>query len=282
MLMQRIGLELNQQYLATVTRVGFVRTGSIAPGQTVNGFKVTVEVTSADASVTVANVAQLFGESPNDAPVYDESGDNNPSNYNDDGTPFYSANTDTDNDNVPDTLPPTSIDDGSIDPNDPGDDGDPNTNDIDIQNNNTGAGAGGEANVFTISQVGATSLLNGPKDSPDAVAENDNNKDFTNQSSLVPAGTAPGTAADPGPGIDPDGVSFTNTVLNTGQAAADIVLQPIAPDTAADLPDNTVVTVTYDSQLATYTYSGGTFTLMLVKPQSRLVELHLMLRLTTV
>ena len=244
---------------ANVTRVGFVRTGSIAPGQTVNGFKVTVEVTSADPSVTVANVAQLFGESPSDAPVYDESGDNNPSNYNDNGTPL--ATTDTDNDNIPDTLPDTSIDDGSIDPNDPGDDGDPNTNDIDNQNNNTGTGEGGEANVFTITQVGTTSLLNGPKDKPDAVAENDNNKDFTNQSSLVPAGTAPGS------GIDPDGVSFTNTVLNTGQANADIVLQPIPPDTAADLPNDTVVTITYDSQLATYTYDpsanagAGGFTL---------------------
>ncbi len=270
--------------LATVRRVGFIRTGSIAPGQTVNGFKVTVEVTSTDTSVTVANVAQLFGESPNDAPVYDESGDNNPSNYNDDGTPFDSDNTDTDNDNIPDTLPDNSIDGSISDPRDADEDGtldadeDPGDVETDKQNNNTGTGAGGEANVFTISQVGATSLLNGPKDSPDAVAENDNNKDFTNQSSLVPAGTVPGTADDPGPGINPDGVSFTNTVKNTGvdpdptvdtdgNGIANIVLEPIAPDTATDLPDGTVVTVTYDSQLATYTYTYdettdvGSFTL---------------------
>ncbi|MEO1760629.1 MAG: hypothetical protein AAFR83_01335 [Cyanobacteria bacterium J06629_18] len=263
-----------------VTRIGFVRTTSIQPGQTANGFKVTVKVDqSADptnnplTSVTVANVAQLFGKSPNDIPVYDESGDDKPSNYNDDNTPL--AGTDNDGDDVPDPIlvdddndPGTPdvvdpngffadnlVDDGSIDPNDPGDDGDPATNDIDNQNNNSGSGIRGEANVFTINQQGDFSLLNGPKDRPDAVAENDNDKDFTNQSSLVPAGTAPGT------GIDPDGVSFTNTVQNTGNDSADIVVEPIPPETAGDLPNLTTVTVTYQSQQATYTYSGGTFTI---------------------
>ncbi|MBF2017575.1 MAG: hypothetical protein IGS23_20695 [Rivularia sp. T60_A2020_040] len=241
---------------ANVTRVGFVRTGSIAPGQQVNGFKVTVKVTSTDSSVIVANIAQLFGESPTGKDVYDESGDNNPSNY-DPQTQLFPGTT-TPGELPPDELPDSEIDDGSIDPTDRDNNGIPDeaeTLGVDTQNNNTGTGAGGEVNVFTISQVGDTSLLNGPKDAPDAVAENDNNKDFTNKSSLVPAETKPGTA------IDPDGVSFTNTVLNTGLAAADIVLQPIAPETTTDLPDGTVVTITYDSQLATYTYNDGVFTL---------------------
>ncbi|AFY56048.1 hypothetical protein Riv7116_3597 [Rivularia sp. PCC 7116] len=249
---------------ANVTRIGFVRTGSIAPGQTVGGFKVTVQLnTTTDTSVTVANVAQLFGKSPNNIPVYDESGDNNPSNYNDDGTPLTDTDTTGGPNGTPDRIPDapdgggffpnTVVEDGSVDPNNPGD--------IDTQNNNSGTGEKGEPNVFTISEQGDFSLLNGPKDNPDAVAENDNNKDFTNQSSLVPAGTVPGT------GVDPDGVSFTNTVQNTGQAAADIVVEPIPPATATDLPNGTTVTVTYQSQLATYTYdptanaNAGGFTL---------------------
>ncbi|MBE9216010.1 hypothetical protein IQ247_25670 [Plectonema cf. radiosum LEGE 06105] len=242
---------------ANVTRVGFVRTGSIAPGQAVSGFKVTVKVdTTADTSVIVANIAQLFGESPTGKDVYDESGDNDPSNYNPQTQLF--PGTTTPGELPPDDLPDGEINDGSIVPTDTNGNGIPEeaeTLGVDTQNNNTGTGAGGEVNVFTISQLGDTSLLNGPKDAPDAVAENDNNKDFTNKSSLVPAGTKPGTA------IDPDGVSFTNTVLNTGNAAADIVLQPIAPNTATDLPNGTVVTITYDSQLASYTYNNGTFTI---------------------
>ncbi|MBV6627889.1 MAG: hypothetical protein KI793_34030 [Rivularia sp. (in: Bacteria)] len=254
-----------------VTRIGFVRTSSIAPGQTIGGFKVTVQVnTTTDDSITVANVAQLFGESPNNIPVYDESGDDNPSNYNDDGTPLAGTDTtggpndtpdgipdvqpDGDNDGNPDFFDDNLIDTGSVNPNDTDGDGTPDANEapgeneIDTQNNNSGDGDKGEANVFTITEQGDVSVLNGPKDAADAVAENDNNKDFTNQSSLVPAGTAPGT------GVDPDGVSFTNTVQNTGQAPADIVLEPIAPETATDLPNGTTVTVTYQSQQATYTY----------------------------
>ncbi len=263
-----------------VTRVGFIRDGSIAPGQSVGGFKVTVQVTPDPnaplTSITIANVAQLFGESPDNIPVYDESGDSNPSNYDDQGNPLPGTDTTGGPNNTPDGIPDPQpndsffpdnlIDDGSIDPNDPGDDGDPNTNDIDTQNNNTGTGPGGEANVFTITQQGATSVLNGPKDKPDAVAENDNNKDFTNRSSLVPANSKPGI------GIDPDGVSFTNTIKNTGQdpdpndpndgnGAADIVVEPIPPATAGDLPNGTTVTVTYQSQQAVYTYDGANFTI---------------------
>ena len=248
---------------ANVTRIGFIRTTSIAPGQTVGGFKVTVELnTTTEDSITIANVAQLFGRSPDNIPVYDESGDNNPSNYNDDGTPIAGTDTTGGPNNTPDGIPEAPdngdffpdavVDEGSADPNTP-------TDDVDTQNNNTGTGEKGEPNVFTITEQGDVSLLNGPEDNPDAVAENDNNKDFTNRSSLVPAGVSPGT------GVDPDGVSFTNTVQNTGQAPADIVLQPIPPETATDLPDGTTVTVTYDSQQATYTYTyTGGFTLTTV------------------
>ena len=239
-----------------VTRVGFVRTTSVAPGQTVNGFKVTVKVTSPDNKVIVANMAQLFGESPSGNDVYDESGDNNPSNYDPDTQLFPGTN--TPGELPPDGLPDGEIDDGSIDPTDNDNNNIPDeaeTLGVDTQNNNTGTGENGEVNIFTIEKAGDVSLLTGPQGAPDAVAENDNNKDFTNKSSLVPFGTEPNST------IDPDGVSFTNTVKNTGIAPADITLLPTetALANAGDLPDGTLVTISYQSQSATYEYNGGAF-----------------------
>ena len=262
--------------LANVRRVGFVRTGTIAPGgPKLEGFKITVKVNTPveENTVQIRNVAQLFGTSPSGAPVYDESGDNNPSNYNDEGQPPAGTDTGDDPDGIPDILPDSAVDDGLITTADLTDFG------TDTQNNNSGEGAGGEANVFTITKLGAVSLLNGPEGKPEAVAEDDNNKDFTNKSSLVPADSRPGVP------INPDGVSFTNTVLNTGQdpdpdndadgnGEADIVLLPIAPGgplspgntenvvgETTDLPNNTVVTLSYLEQKATYIYADGNFTL---------------------
>lgn len=242
--------------LATVTRVGFIRTGSIAPGTAVTGFQINVEVVGTPTSITVANIAQLFGTSPSGAPVYDESGDKNPSNFDGSNPP---AGTDTNNDKIPDTLPSDAVDDGYINPTDSDNNGIPDEVEgasgigTDPNNDNSGAGAGGEANIVTITTAPPVSVLNGPRDAPDAVAENDNNKDFTNKSSLVPAGTLPGTT------IDPDGVSFTNTVKNTGTTPANISLLPTPPAVASDLPTNTLVTITYGSLSATYKYNGTTF-----------------------
>ena len=242
--------------LSTVTRVGFVRTTSVAPGQTVNGFKVTVKVTSTDNKVIVANMAQLFGESPSGNDVYDESGDNNPSNYDPD-TQLFPGTTQP-GELPPDGLPNTEIDDGSIDPTDGDNDGVPDeaeTLGVDTQNNNTGTGEDGEVNIFTIEKAEDVSLLTGPQGAPDAVAENDNNKDFTNKSSFVPSNTAPNST------FDPDGVSFSNTVQNTGIAPADVTLLPTetALANAADLPTGTLVTISYQSQSATYEYDGTSF-----------------------
>lgn len=242
--------------LATVKRVGFVRTGSIPPSTTVTGFQIIVEVADTPESISIANIAQLFGTSPSGTPVYDESGDQNPSNFDGSNPPI---GTDTNGDKIPDTLPPDSVDDGFITPTDSNNNGIPDelegTNGIgtDTSNNNSGSGTGGEANIVTLTAAGGTSVLNGPKDAPDAVAENDNNKDFTNKSSLVPAGTVPGTL------IDPDGVSFTNTVKNTGTSSANISLIPTPPVTVGDLPTNTLVTITYGSLSATYKYDGTNF-----------------------
>jgi hypothetical protein len=237
--------------LAGVTRVGFVNNPatitSVAPGTTVNGFTVQVKVTSTATSLTVANMAQLFGQtSGTNTPVYDDSGDNMPSNFNDDGTPL--ASMDTNADGIPDILPPVaSIDDGYVNtPTNP-------EMGSDTANNNSGTGPGGEANPFTIAAPVAGAVLNGPQNAADAIGPTNNNDDFTNKSSLVPAGTLPGAL------IDPASVAFTNTVKNGGTAANPISLVPVPPADPLDLPINTVVTITYGAQSRSYVWDGAKF-----------------------
>ncbi len=238
-------------------RVGFVKTGTVDPGTTVTDFKITVEVTSPESSVTVANVAQLFGATSNGNDVYDESGDAQPSNYDEVARLFPGT---TQPGEVPTTIADGDIDDGYIDPTDGDNNGTPddleNTG-TDTNNDNDGTGPGGEANVYTINAVGVSSLLNGPNGAPTANVGGDNNIDFTNKSATVPGGIAPGST------IDPGSVSFTNTIQNTGNSNADIILEPQAPATPGDLPTGTTVTLTYDNngtpQTAIYTYNGTGF-----------------------
>ncbi|MEH2026381.1 beta strand repeat-containing protein [Nostoc sp.] len=242
--------------LASVTRVGFINNPatitSIAPGTTVNGFSIQLAVEStATSPLTVANIAQLFGQTPtSNLPVYDESGDQNPSNY--DGPPGSMtppAGTDTNGDGIPDTLPPASVDDGYI--NTPAT---PETG-TDTGNNNSGTGTGGEANVFTVQAPIASALLNGPQNAPDATGPSGlTNDDFTNKSSLVPAGTAPGST------LDPQSVGFTNTVKNSGTDSGVLKIEPTPPVNIGDLPNNTKVTITYNSLSTVYTYNNGVFT----------------------
>ncbi|MBW4688802.1 MAG: hypothetical protein KME40_27885 [Komarekiella atlantica HA4396-MV6] len=246
--------------LASVTRVGFINNPatitSIAPGTTVNGFSIQLAVEStATSPLTVANIAQLFGQTPSsNFPVYDESGDQNPSNYDGPlGNMTPRAGTDTNGDGIPDTLPPASVDDGFI--NNPTT---PETG-VDIGNNNSGDGTiGGEANIFTLQAAVASAILNGPQGAPDATGPSgQTNDDFTNKSSLVPTGTAPGTK------LDPQSVGFTNTIKNNGTSPGNITIAPTAPANPKDLPNQTKVTVTYNSQSAVYTYNqtAGTFTI---------------------
>ncbi|MEH2357876.1 beta strand repeat-containing protein [Nostoc sp.] len=242
--------------LASVTRVGFINNPatitSIAPGTTVNGFSIQLAVEStATSPLTVANIAQLFGQTPSsNFPVYDDSGDQNPSNY--DGSPGSMTpptGTDTNGDGIPDTLPPGNVDDGYIST-----PGSPETG-TDTGNNNSGTGTGGEANVFTVQAPIASALLNGPQNAPDATGPSGlTNDDFTNKSSLVPAGTAPGST------LDPQSVGFTNTVKNSGTDSGVLKIEPTPPAIPGDLPNNTKVTITYGSQSAVYTYNNGAFT----------------------
>ncbi|MBN3940811.1 hypothetical protein [Nostoc sp. NMS9] len=239
--------------LDSVTRVGFINNPatitSIAPGTTVNGFSIQLAVKStASSPLTVANIAQLFGQTPSsNFPVYDESGDQNPSNYNGSpGSMTPPTGTDTNGDGLPDTLPPANVDDGYI--NTPAS---PETG-TDTGNNNSGTGAGGEANVFTVQAPVASALLNGPQNAPDATGPSGGtDDDFTNKSSLVPAGTAPGST------LDPQSVGFTNTVKNSGTDPGVLKIEPTLP---ADLPNGTKVTITYNSLSTVYTYNNGAFT----------------------
>ncbi|TAE55931.1 MAG: hypothetical protein EAZ76_08570 [Nostocales cyanobacterium] len=236
--------------LAQVRRVGFINKASltsVAPGTTITGFSVTVKVQApASAPLTIANIAQMFGRSVgNDLPVYEESGDNNPSNYNGNTPPIGSV--DNNNDGVPDSIPDGAIDDGYItDPNNP-------ETGTDTNNNNTGSGPGGEANVFNINTA---SILNGPNGQPGALGpDGTNNTDFTNKSSAIPAGTAPGSNINPAP------VLFNNTVNNSSSVSGTVTLVPTPPTKTADLPNQTQVTITYNGNSATYTYNGTTFSL---------------------
>ncbi|PAX57105.1 DUF7925 domain-containing protein [Brunnivagina elsteri] len=247
--------------LSTVTRIGFVNdpnvVTSVSPGQTVNGFNVQVKVKAGvTAPLTVNNIAQLFGQTSGVPPVdtngdsipdnliYDESGDQNPSNY--DGKTIPPGSTDPDGDGIPNT--PSTITDGSIDT-----PAELTTTGTDTGNNNSGTGPGGEANTFVLDVAVPSAVLNGPDRAPDATGPNNNNDDFTNKSSFVPTDKKPGDKIDPSP------VAFTNTIKNSGTVPSSISLIPTPPATPADLPVNSVVTITNGSESRSYVWDGTAF-----------------------
>ncbi|MBW4508868.1 MAG: hypothetical protein KME64_20485 [Scytonematopsis contorta HA4267-MV1] len=249
--------------LSTVTRVGFINDPNVittvAPGTTVNGFNFQVKVKSGTvAPLTINNMAQLFGQTAGVPPVdnnndgipdnqiYDESGDQNPSNY--DGRNIPPGSTDTNNDGVPDT--PGTVTDGFID-----NPTELNNSGSDTNNDNSGQGPGGEVNTFTIDVPPIIGVLNGPQNTPNATGSTGNNDDFTNKSWVVPPGSTPGSTVDPTP------VGFTNTIQNSGNKPSNISLLPTPPGNPADLPTGTTVTITYQGESKTYTWDGTQFTI---------------------
>ncbi len=223
-----------QPALSSVTRVGFINdttlVTSVATGTTVSGFSIQVKasgIAANTASATINNIAQVVGTTAGDptTKIYDNSGDQNPDNYDSVNKVF-----------------PTTPDAGTT------------STTTDTNNNNTGTNSTtGALNVTTLSVPSPTSVLNGPNGLPDAVGPTDNNDDFTNRSALIPPNIAPGST------VDPAGVSFTNTVQNTGISAANISLVPTPPATPSDLPTGTVVTISYQGLSAAYTYNGTSF-----------------------
>jgi hypothetical protein len=208
---------------AGVTRIGFLFNGTVARGTTVTGFEFAVQTSGITTTTTVANLAQMFGGSANNPGelVYDESGDQVPNNFNDDGTPGP----------IDQTGNPV------VNPGVPN----PETDGQDSSNNNTGTGPGGEANVVVIVAPGG-GVFNGPEGTPNALGPENIENDFTN--------TAIPVSGSPPP------VNFTNTVQNTtGQP---ILLIPTTPEDPNSLPAGTTVTITYGGRSVTYVYDPAT------------------------
>jgi len=253
--------------LGTVTRVGFVRdttaTSDIPAGTTVTGFAIPLAITGTPTTLTISNIAQLVGQTPQTPgaggppvvglPVYDESGDQNPSNYSGPAGNMTPGAASTNGILPADAAAVlANIIDGVANP---------ITQGIDTNNNNTGTGPGGEDNQLIISVVTTptTGVLNGPVGTPGATGpDGTTNTDFTNKSSFIPAGTNPGSTIDPAP------VNFSNTVQNDTAAAANVTLAPTVPANKFDLPTGTKVTITRGSDSAVYTYNqagSGSFTI---------------------
>ena len=236
----------------TVTRVGFVRdttaTSDISAGTTVTGFAIPLAIPAGTTAttLTINNIAQLVGQTPGagELPVYDESGDQNPSNYSGpvgNMTPGAASTNGILPTNAAAVL--ANIIDGVANP---------TTQGIDTNNNNTGTGPGGEDNQLIISVVTTptTGVLNGPVGTPGATGpDGTTNTDFTNKSYLIPLGTNPGSTINPTP------VTFSNTVQNDTAAAATVTLAPTVPANKFDLPTGTKVTITNGGNSAVYQYS---------------------------
>jgi hypothetical protein len=237
--------------LGTVTRVGFVKEtptagDNITAGTTVTGFAIPLAITGTPTTLTISNIAQLVGQTPGagELPVYDESGDQNPSNYSGpvgNMTPGAASTNGILPTNAAAVL--ANIIDGVANP---------TTQGIDTNNNNTGTGPGGEDNQLIISVVTTptTGVLNGPEGKANATGpDGTTNTDFTNKSSFISPGTNPGST------IDPGSITFSNTVQNDTGATATVTLAPTVPANKFDLPTGTRVTITRNSDSAVYQYS---------------------------
>jgi hypothetical protein len=234
-------------------RVGFVSTTKVDKGTTTPVMKVTVQLTTIPATGgTVANIAQVFGSTgvtvgtvttPDQTkPVYDESGDNKPNNYNDNGTP-----------NPFDPTTGVGITNGVVNPATPGV--------TDGNNNNTGTGDGGEPNVLAIVPASQLGILNGTNGHAEAVGPTGNNDDFTNVSVPIPASTwtlDPVTDKYTPSPINPAAVPFSNTLETTTNGSVELL--PTTPAaTATPLPAGTKVTITQGSVSKTFEFIGGIF-----------------------
>jgi hypothetical protein len=246
--------------LTTVTRVGWVydansTPGAINPGAMIPGFTFNVITDGLDVLTggTVENIAQVFGGTVSGPNIFDESGDQDPSN-------FSGPN-----------VGPSETATGSTGIANPAGHG------VDSNNNNNAtntdpASPGGEDNVITIGAPGQ--LINGPDGQPTATGNifnkgPNNNHDFQNKgiSNFASAACTPlSVSGNPQSGqgctLNPNSVEFTNTLSNPGTVyLTNVLLQPIKPSfngfggTDADLPEGTKVKINLGGQQAIYTYT---------------------------
>jgi hypothetical protein len=256
---------------ANVTRIGYIYTGTLAPGTSVSSMKFTVVTSGLTGATDVANIAQVFGQTAGDPAneiVYDESGDSNPNNFNGTTAPLDG----TGNPDISGTYYDPAVSASGV--------ANPSTDGIDTGNNNLGSGLKGEDNVVSITLTSDT-IFNGPKSAPSAAGPTDGNDDFSNASTPLPTGTIANT---PGASqVATPAVSFTNTVNNPSTTASlsSVTLQPISPTQAegadgigtlgqygsnTSIPDGTLVTIKYDPDgiagsgdelMATYSYTSA-------------------------
>ena len=258
---------------ASITRVGFVFTPnlSISGGTSTIGdangfqFRVVTNGISNTSATTITNIAQVIGRTTPTGTtlVYDESGDQNPNNFDGPNPPATPITT---------TTVPAGV---------------AGSNGTDTNNNNTGTGVGGEDNIFPINPPGI--ILNGPPSQPGALGpDNTNNTDFVNKSTVdVPADTPSGQ---PVVAYDPAPIVFSNTVQNpptNSNQLDNVTLEPISATLAAKavnntatptaaqinafdldnlpnhdpLPNGTTVLIAFGGRGAVYTLTGGEFVL---------------------
>lgn len=261
--------------LSTVERIGYIfeaqTSGAaggteLSPDETpVTGFAYTVTTSGLpDTGGTIANIAQVFGSTFDDAAksrppvsqiIFDESGDQHPNNF--EGAALPSDDADASGSEF-DPINDTGI-------------ADPNGSNGTDDGSNTGTGPKGEDNIVIVTGsviAGTDNIFNGPDGQPDAVNTTDDD-DFQGQA------------------IDPDNTNqprvFTNTVSNPGAGANptpidNVTIQPISPTQAddaadsggnfgvnADIPNGTTVKIDFTDlngvpQSTTFRYDGETWT----------------------
>lgn len=244
--------------LAAVKRIGFVYNGSLAPAydtatQT-GSLSFTVQVTSASTTdgLAIYNVAQVLGTTQGGDPtniIYDESGDNNPNNFSDDGTPKnpdgsdYNPATDL---GAPGTPAVADTDDGT------------NTG-----TDTTPAIGGGEPLLSTLTLVAAPDdILIGPNGQPAASGpDGTQDTDFTNKSNaFTPVDANNDDIID---AFDPAEIVFINTIQNPATTGfiANVTVEPadiaLSGAAAGDIPPGTVVRITNGVSTAYYVYQAA-------------------------
>jgi hypothetical protein len=243
-----------------ITRVGFILDACIPTTQTVSGFSFVVEPQPNFPGGSIANIAQLFGQTLVGAPVpntptqiiYDESGDQDPNNGLGANNPDTSSGGAAENNGgIVARAADTALD--GIDPGQ-------GTSSIATDTNqgvNTGATAGSKlAGGETVLQNLAPAPSNGPQDQPGAIGPRSTDDDFTNIILAPPAAIPANQRLDD---AQTPPVTFTNTVRSFSNSNQDIFLLPQPPTPRDRLPDGTRVTITNpaNGQSATYTYTAA-------------------------
>jgi hypothetical protein len=239
--------------LNDVTRVGFIKSGTIAKGTgsaptIVTGFSLKLNLNLPATGGSVLNIAQAFGTTLTNGapdptkPAVDESGDAQYNNLNADGTTG--------------PTPTNGVATGA--------DG------TDPSNTNTGSGSGGEASIVTVvppAVVGAVPIVNGPENQPTATGPSGGiDDDFTNKSVTIDTTQAQWTG---GPNstpntVNPPSTGFTNSVSQgtppSGVTARPqyVALLPTSPVNKTDLPDGTIVKIVANGVTVAYTYAQST------------------------